>query len=958
MKQADNHISRGQFLEDIPFGFIQVDLEGKIIYGNQSAFSFLELSKEELIGCYYNELPWEQVNEDYQPLKQDEHTLYQALKGHTLTSVIQGLKMKGSIRWLSVNSSPMYSEDGNILGAIANIVDATEKVELELEVKRVKHRYEKFISESPFAITVYDKTGLLIAANAKCEDYWQVPIHEYIGKFNIFKSDLFSDEESMARIRHGFGGKAGELTTSISLPHALGVTRTYKIKYYPLFDDDGELENVVYISEDISDFISAQQKTKSEELLKQGILDALGDAILVVNELGIIVNVNKSLFNYVEKKTYRGLKVGASVFNFIELLEDKDYLRKSLNSILSRDMVFFEHEIRLADDRWYNLRVTPLVGQSGAVISWQNINTRKEIEIALEKSLKKYRNIYNRAPVMMHSINRDFKIISVSDYWLEKLGYERNEVIGKEPGDFLAEENRELVIQNIETLLKEGEIKNIEYQFSSSSGERIDVLLSAVAEYDDEGNFERSITGMIDVTDLKAAERELQESQGKLLESQRISKIGNYEFVVATGEFISSPEMSMMMGFDPSDSAYPIINKLIHQEDLEEFERKLQQAISSGNDFFHIYRIIHLKSKKVRWISGRGKMEFDDSGAVVKMIGTVQDITEQRTAEDKIKRLTDRVLLATEIANLGVWEYNKENDEIFWEDQMFGIFTGFTKPAGFKEIKDLLIEEDSSIFEDNLNLIQSGVNFLEDEVRLRIEGKIKYLRSFTRVLRHENGTYKGIIGVVYDITTDKQLQKELEGSLEEKNILIKEVHHRVKNNMQLISSIMALKSYDLEDDASKAIFEEVNNRIKAMSVIHDKLYTFYNVSEIDVREYLLHIAQELQILLGSSSIKLEVVSDEIIMNVDRALLIGLMVSELVSNAIKHGFKDLDGGKIIIEFFHKKESYQLSVFNNGHKVPEDALLKKTGLGVSLIKTFVKQLHGEVSVDSRNGFTVAF
>jgi len=170
---------------------------------------------------------------------------------------------------------------------------------------------------------------------------------------------------------------------------------------------------------------------------------------------------------------------------------------------------------------------------------------------------------------------------------------------------------------------------------------------------------------------------------------------------------------------------------------------------------------------------------------------------------------------------------------------------------------------------------------------------------------------------------------------------------------------MALKSYDLKDEQSKSIFEEVNDRIKAMAVIHDKLYTFYNVSEIDVSEYLTYIASELQILLGSkSSVQIKVDTEPVIMNVDKALLIGLMVSELVANAVKHGFKKVKEGTISIVFKNIENGYRLIVLNDGGEIPKDALSNSTGIGVSLIKTFVKQLQGEISIDPNNGFRVDF
>lgn len=1067
----------------MPFGVIQVDLSGIIVYANPSALALIGVQESDLLGKHYES--GDQFGEDHLPISKKDHAFYTVLKEEKIvTSNLQGAIVNGEVRWFSINAAPIYDDENNLIGGISNFANVTDKVgsdkerreeagrykilveninavvwesklgtktfsyispranellgfpqkewlkegfwqsrlhdedrarvisyerdkapdvgSYQLEYRLVhrdgstvwvqdmvevvredgrpeglrglmlnitdrknsrimlresEKRYKQMITEAPYAITIYNRKGTLIAANSKCVDYWLIDPKEYIGVFNIFENDVFTKEAQKETIRRAFNGEIGEVTTEIPLTH-IGSKKSYRIKYYPLFDQDGELDNVVYFTEDITEYVEAGRRTKREESLKQGVLDALDQAILVVDESGVIISANRNLKTYIENQLSSDLEIGRSVFDFVSYFDQGDDLVDGIRAILDHKVKILDHEMKLADGKWYNLRVTPLEQPFGAVIAWQNINTRKEIEIALERSLKKYRSIYNKAPVMMHSINDKQEIISVSDFWLEKMGYERNEVIGKTPLDFMVIESKGVHDKNLRRLFREGFVKNAEYKYVKKSGEVMDVLLSAVAEYDEDGKFERSITGMLDVTDLKETERQLQDSQFKLLEAQRISKIANYEYEIETGFFTPSEEMMFMMGLEPSDNHGSVIEKVILPEDLPGFTETLGNAIKQAKDFYHTFRIRHLKTDKIKWISGRGRMFTDGKGWVKKMIGTLQDVTEQKQAELKIKRLTDRILLATEIANLGVWEYDRDTDEIFWEDQMYSIFTDTKEPLTITQLQKYLVDTDEPVLREGLQIIKEGINFIESEINVIVEGEGKYLRSFIRILRDHSGRMKGMVGVLYDITLDKTLQKRLESSLEEKNVLIKEVHHRVKNNMQLISSILALKSYDLETDKSKAIFEEVNNRIKAMSVIHDKLYKFYNVSEIDLSEYLNHIAQELQILLGSSYIEIEVTSERIVMDVEKALLIGLMVSEMVGNAIKHGYKKSTEGLISIHFTKEKNKHILRVLNDGKEIKSDVLQSSTGLGVSLIKTFAKQLRGTIEVDPRNGFRVNF
>lgn len=1080
-------MSHRNVLECMPFGVIQVDPKGIVMYANKAAFDLLGICKEdELIGKHYTTFPMEAYGEE-RLLKPKEHALYAVLnEQEAVGSSIQGALVNERKRWFSVNAAPVYDDDNSLTGGVCNIADITDKVigeehhQLEadrykillenidavvwerdlgiqsfsyisprveellgfppkdwgkegfwydriheedrpqfLEIeegKAAKHgryqieyrmlhknghvvwvrdlvevvkekgkavklrgvmvniterknsqsllketegRYTKMISEAPYAVTIYDRTGTLIAANERCVDFWMMDPEKWVGNFNIFKNDIFTSEAQVDSIQKAFRGERGEVTAEIPLTHIGESKKTYRLKYFPLFDSEGELDNVIYFTEDITEYVNAQKKAKEGESLKQGILDALNEAILVIDKDGLVISINETLIDYIRDQPYAELEVGRSVFDFIKFFDEGPFLREELTSILEGKAKVIDHEMKLADGKWYNLRTTPLKAPFGAVITWQNINTRKEIEMALERSLKKYRNIYNRAPVMMHSMNDKLEIISVSDFWLDKMGYQRNEVIGRSPVDFMDDDSKKKTIDSLKQLFKEGEVRNIEYKFVKKSGEVIDVILSAVAEYDELGNFERSITGMLDVTDLKVAERQLQESQFKLLEAQKISKIANYEYDIQSGDLTPSNEMISMMGFSGTELNISVLDHLIHPEDLEEFKAKLQRSIEEGRSFYHIYRIHHLRTRKIKWITGRGKIIRGSDGRLDKMIGTVQDISEQKQAEQKIKRLTDRILLATEIANLGVWEYDRELDQIFWEDQMYAIFEDVKKPFNVEGLKPYLSDSNKHVIEDSTALMRKGVNFFESDFQIEVNGKEKYLRAFTRVLRDSQSKMKGMVGVIYDITSDKKLQTRLESSLEEKNVLIKEVHHRVKNNMQLISSILALKSFELKDDQSKVIFNEVNERIKSMSVIHDKLYTFYNVSEIDIGTYLDHIAKELQMLQGTASVIISVSSESVILDVEKALLVGLMVSEMVGNALKHGFEDGQKGHIHIQFGMKDGMHVLKVSNDGNKIEKGILESTSGLGVSLVKTFVKQLRGTVEVDSsENGFIARF
>ena len=177
----------------------------------------------------------------------------------------------------------------------------------------------------------------------------------------------------------------------------------------------------------------------------------------------------------------------------------------------------------------------------------------------------------------------------------------------------------------------------------------------------------------------------------------------------------------------------------------------------------------------------------------------------------------------------------------------------------------------------------------------------------------------------------------------------------------MLSSILSLKSLDLTDAESKNVFDDCTTRIKSMALVHDQLYRFYDVSVIDIAEYLNHLMSGLHSLVRGNAgyFAVNVHAEEHTINVDQALLCGLIVSEIVANAFKHGFKEMTEGSVDVTFKIESDKKFLSVTNTGSKIPENILeIQTSSLGMSLIKTFVKQLEGTITMHPDNGFQVVF
>jgi two-component sensor histidine kinase/Tfp pilus assembly protein PilF len=198
---------------------------------------------------------------------------------------------------------------------------------------------------------------------------------------------------------------------------------------------------------------------------------------------------------------------------------------------------------------------------------------------------------------------------------------------------------------------------------------------------------------------------------------------------------------------------------------------------------------------------------------------------------------------------------------------------------------------------------------------------------------------------------------------EEKELLLKEIHHRVKNNLQIINSLLRLQSYQIEDKKSIALFEECQNRILSMAMIHEKLYKSKDLANINVDNYIITLAEGLMRSYNTSKdveLKVECSVDKI--GIDTLMPLGLILNELISNSLKYAFTGRDNGKIIIRIYKKgNDKLEMLVSDNGVGLPDDfSWQNQTTLGVELVKTLVEQINGTIQVNKAPGtsFTITF
>lgn len=245
---------------------------------------------------------------------------------------------------------------------------------------------------------------------------------------------------------------------------------------------------------------------------------------------------------------------------------------------------------------------------------------------------------------------------------------------------------------------------------------------------------------------------------------------------------------------------------------------------------------------------------------------------------------------------------------------------------------------------------------LRVESRLKTaEGKYIWIETTGKPVVDEKG-FRGFIYSGRDITEQKKSAEYIKKSLEEKEALLREIHHRVNNNLQVISSLLSLQSDNVRDPRDHELFVESQNRVRSMAMIHEKLYQSDKFNSINFRDYLKTLINRLiyDYSQDLGHIDLELDIENVELNIETSVPCGLIINELVSNSLKHAFPQGRNGKIIVKFHKIKDKYVLMVGDNGIGPLEKSVLESSKkLGFNLVKSLIKQLDASLEILESEG-----
>ena len=278
----------------------------------------------------------------------------------------------------------------------------------------------------------------------------------------------------------------------------------------------------------------------------------------------------------------------------------------------------------------------------------------------------------------------------------------------------------------------------------------------------------------------------------------------------------------------------------------------------------------------------------------------------------------------------------------------------------YQSMMNIIHPDDRLVITESLNgALNKSIPFANDYRILRPDGTVRILSSKGEVIKDSNGKPLRIVGTEQDITEQKLADEKIKSSLKEKEMLLQEIHHRVKNNLQVISSLLRLQSRYINDQKSIDIFKETQNRVRSIAILHEKLYQSDDLAKIRFDDYVKILAEDLLYFyeLDKSNIKMNIDVEEVSLNIETAIPCGLLIDEMVANSLKYAFPNERTGNITIELHSDDNNrFYLSVSDNGIGISGEVDPEKTDtFGMQLIKYLTKQLKATIELDKTNGTT---
>lgn len=610
---------------------------------------------------------------------------------------------------------------------------------------------------------------------------------------------------------------------------------------------------------------------------------------------------------------------------------------------------------------------------SGILCTGRDISEHKAANKALIDGEKRLSYAMEATSDGLYDMNLVTGEIYCNSRYYNMVGYELYEIPASIEawGSMLYPDDRDYAVGRLmDMLASKNEFMEMEYRINTKSGGFIWVLdRSKIVEYDDSGKPVRIVGTHVDISERKEVEEALRNSEKihRLLADNVSDVIWTMDF---SGHFTYiSPSVKKLRGYTPGEVLQQSLQDSLTPESAAIAQAAFENAvvqISMGLDdpVFHGEIEQLCKDGSTVWTEVRTTLMRNDAGEVVSILGVTRDISERKLSDLILRESEEKYRLLVEHSSDLIWSISPKGEFLYISPSIERI-SGYTPSS----VTGTFFK--SYVHPDDLILLQEhiGKNIKSEKagsglvIRMRhSDGEWYFHMGTSEPVYGSDGNIKSIVGVSRDITERIVYENKIQNLLNEKELILKEVHHRVKNNMSTILNLLTLQLDMQESPETKGVLFDAAGRVQSMMVLYDKLYKSDSESVLSLKEYFTALVEEIiSIFPRRESVKVKLNMENIMLSTKILSPLGIIVNELITNSMKYAFSDYDNAEISLTVSMKKSSVQIIFRDNGRGLPESVSIESsTGFGMQLISMLTSQIGGRISIERAGGtcFTIEF
>ena len=907
--------------EFAPISYLTLDRQYRITQANLTFIQLVDLPRERIITTAFTNF----ISPDFQD------AFYLVLGRLKKT----GEKQRFDLQLIHGDQGPLWvhvemaSHDTG-QSYLVSISDMTHRKQAEQALKTSEAKFRDLFHVVVDPMFIHDMEGNFLEVNESACLTLGYSRQELV-RMNVADIDAhFSEEQMMNAITELM--QTGEIL--FEGMHKTRDNRQFPVEIHSRIIEFEGKKAILSLARDISRRKEAEQRY---ELLSNVTFEGI-----LIHKGGLALDLNAScsrLTGYAREEL-----IGKNLFTLIATPQDQEKARQNM---MLHEVAPYDIKVRRKDgsvfDAELEARDIEHQGEQVRIVAIRDITERKRSEQALKESKETNQRLADATfEAIFFSENG---ICTNQNSTAERMfGYTLAEAIGKPGTDWIHLNYRGLVKHK----MMSGSADPYEAVALRKDGSTFPCEIQAKTAIHDDRKVR--ITALRDITDRKRAEEALQRSE-KRFRAMFEQAAAGIVTVIPNGYIIDvNQRFCQIMGYTKEELLRLSVDDLMWPEDSQQENCYLDEVNSQKRDSYHIEKRYRHKDGHPIWTNLSSNVIRDEQGNIHYAIGVVVDITDRKQAEEALRQsernwrdsfdsLDDVMMIIS--ADCIIEQINQHGLDLLGlpREQVIGqkcytTLHGADRPEDYCPFHTTL----------HSHAVASTEHYEE--------AFGKYFSIKSSPICDDKGNIVKFVDLMRDITDSKQAEVSLKDALTEKEVLLQEIHHRVKNNMQTIASLLYKQQQHTDDEYARTILDDSIQRVKSMALIHEQIYRSKNLARINLAEYIQDFANRLfqTYRQKSSRISLTIHADEIYLPVDKSLPVALILNELITNALKYAFPDKQRGDMWIKIREHKHEIILIVGDNGVGVPENFDPEQTNtLGVYLVYNLAtKQLGGSIDV----------